>query len=98
MDVYVHRAVSGVGSMAAAMNGIDALAFTGGVGERSPFVRAEICSRLGFLGVELDEEANAHPAPDGAISSLSAPTPAYVVQAREDVEVARGVRAVLSTR
>jgi acetate kinase len=98
MDVYVHRAVSGVGSMAAAMNGIDALAFTGGVGERSPFVRAEICSRLGFLGVELDEEANTHPAPDGAISSLSAPTPAYVVQAREDVEVARGVRAVLSTR
>jgi acetate kinase len=97
MEVYVHRVVSGVGAMAAAMNGIDALAFTGGVGERSSFVRAQICSRLSFLGVELDAEANARPLPDGAIGSERATTPAYVVTAREDLEVARGVREVVNT-
>jgi acetate kinase len=67
------------------------------VGERSSFVRAQICSRLSFLGVELDAEANARPVPDGAISSESATTPAYVVTAREDLEVARGVREVVNT-
>lgn len=95
LDVYVHRIAAGVGSMSAAMGGIDALAFTGGIGERSPLIRAEVCSRLGFLGVDLDSEANARPEPDGCVSTGGSRTRTYVVEAREDLEVARGVREVL---
>ena len=51
-DVYIHRLVGGVGAMAAAMNGVDALVFTGGVGENSSKVREAAGDRLGFLGVE----------------------------------------------
>jgi acetate kinase len=97
-DVYLHRVVSGVGAMAASMGGIDALAFTGGVGERSPRVRREVCDRLSFLGVEVDPVANAGPGPDVCVSVDSARTRAYVIEAREDLEVARGVREALGQR
>ena len=54
LDVFVHRVACAVGSMSAAAGGIDALAFTGGIGEGSMLVRARIAERLGFLGVTLD--------------------------------------------
>jgi acetate kinase len=95
-DVYVHRVVAGVGAMAAAMGGIDALAFTGGVGEHSPAVRQEVCDRLAFLGLDVDPVANAEPVPDVCVSIDSARARTYVVQAREELEVARGVREVLA--
>ena len=95
-DVYVHRVVAGVGAMAAAMGGIDALAFTGGVGEHSPAVRQEVCDRLAFLGLDVDPVANAEPGPDVCVSIDSARARTYVVQAREDLEVARGVREALA--
>jgi acetate kinase len=94
-EVYVHRVVGGVGAMAAAMGGIDALAFTGGVGERSRRVRQEVCDRLAFLGLDVDPVANAEPAPDVCVSMDTARVPTYVIEAREDVEVARGVREAL---
>jgi acetate kinase len=75
-DVYVHRLVAGVAAMAAAMGGVDALVFTGGVGENAPRVRKAVFERTGFLGI-------------GADAIL-------VVPAREDVEIARAVRAVLA--
>ena len=90
--------VSGVGAMAAAMGGIDALAFTAGVGEGSPRVRQQVCERLSFLGVELDPVANAEPAPEMCLSVDGARTRTYVVEAREDLEVARGVGEVMSRR
>jgi acetate kinase len=97
-EVYLHRVVSGVGAMAASMGGIDALAFTGGVGEHSPGVRREVCDRLSFLGVEVDPVANADPGPDACVSVDSTRTRAYVIEAREDLEVARWVREVLGQR
>ena len=58
LDVYCYRVACAVGSLAVALGGLDAIVFTGGVGEGSAFVRAQVCSRLALLGVELDEERN----------------------------------------
>ena len=95
LDVYVHRLRAGVAAMAAALGGLDALVFTGGVGERSAPVRAAAAAGLGFLGVALDPERNAtaerrrrHRRRRGAVRTL-------VVEAREDLEIARQVRAVV---
>ena len=95
-DVYIHRLRACIASMAAAMNGLDALVFTGGVGENSPAVRADAASALRFLGVEVDVTANSVLGGDGDISARRATVRTLVVRAREDVEVAREVRRVLS--
>jgi acetate kinase len=97
LDVYVHRVVSGVGAMAAAMGGVDALAFTGGVGERSSLVRERVGARLAFLGVRIDPGAAVGDDSDASIDAEGANAHTYVVHAREDLEVARGVRGVLSS-
>jgi acetate kinase len=93
-DVYVHRLRAGIGAMAAALGGLDALVFTGGVGERAPEIRARAADGLGFLGVELDAAANVANAAD--IGSQGAAARTLVVEAREDLEIARGVRDVLA--
>ena len=59
LEVYLHRLRAGVAAMAAALGGLDALAFTGGVGENAPAVRAGAADGLGFLGIGLDPERNA---------------------------------------
>jgi acetate kinase len=97
-DVYIHRLRSCIGSMAAAMNGLDALVFTGGVGENAPQVRAAAASGLRFLGVEVDTSLNDTPTGDLDISSPEAAVRTLVVRAREDIEVAREVRRVLAER
>lgn len=95
LAVYVHRLVKHIGAMTAAMGGIDALVFTGGVGEHAAVVRRRACEMLGFLGVELDAERNAGAAPDADLTAQSASVRVAVVHAREDVEIARQVREVL---
>ncbi|MDQ6876281.1 MAG: acetate/propionate family kinase, partial [Candidatus Dormibacteraeota bacterium] len=95
-DVYMHRLRGCIASMAAAMGGLDALVFTGGVGENSPAVRAAAADDLGFLGLEIDPELNAHSGGDRDISSRNANVRTLVVYAHEDVEVARNVRRVLA--
>jgi len=94
-DVYVHRLRAGIAAMAAALDGVDALVFTGGVGERSAPVRAAAAAGLGFLGVALDDAANRAAGADAEIGAPGAPVRALVVEAREDLEIARGVRAAL---
>ena len=96
LDVYVHRLRAGIAAMAAALDGLDALVFTGGVGEHAPEIRALTAARLGFLGVALDPEANAGATDDAEIGAPGAPARALVVTAREDLEVARQVRALLA--
>jgi len=95
IDVYVHRLRGAVAGMAAAMDGLDALVFTGGVGEHAPAIRARAADGLGFLGVSLDPAANAAASADAEIGAPGAAVRALVVTAREDLEVARQVRAVL---
>jgi acetate kinase len=95
IDIYVHRLRAGIAAMAAALGGLDALVFTGGVGERAVKVRATAAAGLGFLGVELDADANARATGDAQIGAAGAPARTLVVTAREDLEVARQVRALL---
>jgi acetate kinase len=97
LDVYVHRLVGSIAAMAAALGGLDALVFTAGVGERSARVRERCATRLGFLGVGVDEEANAaaRVGVDVDISAVAAGVRTLVIAAREDLEIARGVRAAL---
>jgi acetate kinase len=97
IDVYLHRLRSGIGAMAAALGGLDALVFTGGVGERSAPIREEACLGLEFLGVGLDPAANTEGSGDRDVSQPSAPTRVLVIDAREDLEIAREVRVVLAT-
>ncbi|HTU85746.1 MAG TPA: acetate/propionate family kinase [Solirubrobacteraceae bacterium] len=95
LDVYMHRLRAEIASMAAALGGVDALAFTGGVGERSPEVRAEACRGLGFLGIALDAAANAAVGEEGDVSPPAERVRVLVIAAREDLEIARQVRTVL---
>ena len=83
--------------MATAMGGLDALAFTGGVGEGSAAIRAGACDRLEFLGFALDPERNnSTDSSDRVLSAPDATKPVLVVHAREDLEIAAQVRSVLS--
>ena len=98
LDVYVHRLRAGIAAMAAAMNGLDALVFTGGVGEHAPAIRARAAEGLGFLGVRLDEKRNVSAGGDREISGNEAAVRSFVIEAREDLEIARQVRGVMETR
>lgn len=95
LDVYLHHLAGGIAAMVAALGGIDALAFTGGVGENSADVRAAAAARLGFLGVEVDPAANSSGPVDLDISAPGCTVRTVVVAAREDIEIAREVRTVL---
>jgi acetate kinase len=93
--VYVHRLRAAIAAMAAALGGLDALVFTGGVGERAAPVRLAACAGLGMLGLELDAGANAAVDGEAEIGFPDAAARIFVVPAREDLEIARQVRGVL---
>ena len=93
-DAYIHRLVAGIAAMAAAMGGIDALAFTGGVGENSPKVRQAAADACGFLGVSIDTNLNLRATGDARLNQDGAVAACLVLQAREDIEIATQVRAM----
>jgi len=95
LDAYVHRLAAAIAAMAAAMGGLDALVFTGGVGENAPAVRERACASTAFLGVGLDRARNARGAPDTVLSPSDAAVAVVLVAAREDLELARQARALL---
>src|SRR5207249_1419385 len=86
-DVYVHRLRGLIAAMAAAMDGLDVLVFTGGVGENAAPVRSAAVAGLRFLGLEIGPTLNASLRADSDISAPGAQVPTLVVKAREDVEV-----------
>jgi acetate kinase len=96
LEVYLHRLRSGIGAMTAALGGLDALVFTGGVGENSAPIRERAVEGLGHLGVAIDRGMNSMAAPDADLSAADAPARTLVVAAREDLEIARQVRSVLA--
>jgi acetate kinase len=95
LDVYVHRLSAGIAGMAAAMGGIDALVFTGGVGENASLIREEAAERVSFLGVDVDRKRNMTTRGDGDITSKGARVRTLIVTSREEVEIAREVQQVL---
>jgi acetate kinase len=94
-DVYVHALQGGVARMAASMHGIDVLVYTGGVGEHSSEIRSTAAAGLGFLGVRIDEAHNRQAKGDTDISAPGASVRAVMIMAREDLQIAREIRALL---
>lgn len=94
-DVYIARLREGIAAMTAAMGGIDALAFTGGVGEHAAGVRAAACAGFSWIGIELDRDANHDAAPDRVVSSPDSRVAVLVVRAREEAAIARATAQVV---
>ena len=95
LEVYVHRLRAGIAAMAAALDGLDALVFTGGVGEHAAAVRELAAGGLGFLGVGIDGDANRVATADAEITAAGAAVRTFVIAAREDLEIAAGARRAL---
>jgi len=88
-EIFVHRLTAGIASMAAALNGLDALVFTAGIGENSPEVRAAVCSQLTFLSLVLDSAKNTEAHSDQDIAAPESKVRVLVVRAQEDWAIAR---------
>jgi acetate kinase len=95
LAAYCHRIAGAVAASAVALGGLDALVFTAGVGEGSSLVRRDVCRRLGFLGVDLDIDANGAAEPDADVATPGSAVRIVVLRAREDVVAARAARALL---
>ena len=91
-DVYIHRLAAGLAAMAAAMDGLDAVVFTGGVGEGSAQVREAAASATSFLGVAIDGARSRGATADTVLSPADAAVASVLVAAREDLEIAGQVR------
>ena len=88
-DMFIHHLRQYIGAMIASLGGVDAVAFTGGIGENSPEVRAAACSGWGFLGVKLDRRKNGDSPVDCDIASPDSAIPVVVVAAREEWAIAQ---------
>jgi acetate kinase len=88
-DIFVYRLKLGIGSMIAALNGIDTLVFTAGIGENSSEVRAAACANLGFLGLAIDAQRNLSSPMESDISTTNSRVRVMVLTAQEDWAIAR---------
>jgi acetate kinase len=88
-DMFVHRLRSGIRSMIAALNGVDAIVFTGGIGENSAEVREAVSESFAFLGLGIDAGKNAAVQPDQDIATVVSKVRALVIRAQEDWAIAR---------
>jgi acetate kinase len=95
IDLFVYRIARELGSLSAALGGLDALVFTGGIGENAAAIRARVCADARWLGLQLDEAANARSAP--RISQAGSAVSAWVIPTDEDLMIARHTRRVLSS-
>jgi len=96
VDLFVYRIGRELGSLAAALGGLDAIVFTAGIGEHAPPIRERVCRNAGWLGIELDRDANAGGGP--RISTASSRTAAWVIPTNEELVIARHTRALLARR
>ena len=85
-----------VGSYIAAMNGVDAIAFTGGIGENDPDLRRYVCENLTFIGAEIDEEKNQLRGKEVKISTPNSKVDIFVIPTNEDLAIARDTLAIIS--
>ena len=89
INTFCYRVAKYIGAYAAAMNGVDCICFTAGVGENGPLVRNIICERLGFLGVEIDKDANEVHGKEKEVSTPSSKVKVLVVPTNEELAIAR---------
>ena len=95
LDVFSYRVAKYVGSYAAAMNGVDVIVFTAGIGENDKDVRAAVVKQLGFLGIELDEAANNVRGEERVISTADSKVKVMIVPTNEELAIARDTVALL---
>ena len=93
-DVFTYRIKKYVGAYAAAMGGIDALVFTGGIGENSALVRSAVCSGLEFLGIEIDEEKNS--AKQNELSKVGSKVHVLRIPTNEELVIAMDTAEIVS--
>jgi acetate kinase len=93
VDLYIYRIARELGSLAAALGGLDAIVFTGGIGENSAEIRESVCRAAEWLGAQLDEAANRAGGP--RISTAASRATVWVVPTNEELMIARHTRRVL---
>lgn len=93
IDVFIYHVLKYTGALTAALEGLDALVFTAGIGENSPEIRERVCRRLGWLGIRLDAAANRRGGP--RISTVDGAVSVWVIPTNEESMIARHVRRVL---
>ncbi len=96
MEAFAYRVAKYVGAYAAAMNGVDAIAFTAGVGENGPIVRTLVCEYLGYLGITLDEEINQRRGKDMEITTPDSKVRVYMIMTNEELAIARETEAIVA--
>lgn len=94
VDLFVYRIARELGSLAAALGGLDALVFTAGIGENAPAIRSRVCQAAAWLGIDLDEKANANGGP--CISRAGSRTSAWVLPTNEELMIALHTRDALA--
>jgi acetate kinase len=94
LDLFVYRIERELGSLAAALGGLDALIFTGGIGENAVSIRSRVCRHARWLGLEVDEEANAKGCP--CISRVESRVSAWVIPTNEELMIAMHTRRLLN--
>src|SRR5437660_11820067 len=93
IDLFVYRISRELGSLAATLGGLDALVFTGGIGENAAPLRAKVCQNAGWLGVEFNDAANVAGGP--RISTPNSKVAVWVIPTNEELMIARHTRKVL---
>ena len=95
LDMFAYRVAKYIGSYAAAMNGVDAICFTAGIGENNGMIRGMICDYLTFLGLELDSEANKVIGEEKLVSTANSSIKVYVIPTNEELAIARETVALI---
>lgn len=95
LDMFAYRAAQYIGSYVAAMNGVDAIAFTAGIGENNFKVRKAICDYLGYLGITIDDKANAVRGEEIKLSTDDSKVAVYVIPTNEELAIARETVALV---
>ena len=95
LDVFCYRVAKYVGAYTAAMNGVDAITFTAGIGENAANVRSKVCEYLGYLGITIDEEANGKRGEEIVISTPDSKVKVLVIPTNEELAIARETVALI---
>ncbi len=96
IELFVYRISREVGSLAAALGGLDALVFTGGIGEHAPSIRARVCRAVNWLGLDFDDSSNEQGGP--RISRSTSRVSAWVIPTNEELMIAQHTQDLLKLR
>ena len=95
MEAFCYRVAKHIGAYTAALNGVDAIVFTAGIGENAAHIRSMVCEYLGFLGITIDEEKNAVRGKEMEISTPDSKVAVFVIPTNEELAIARETAALL---